>query len=453
MSTVSAISTPLGSGGLGVIRISGEDAIITADRVFRSVSGKKLSEIPGYTSLFGHIYEGDDIVDECVAQVFRAPKSYTGENVVELSCHGGIYVLKKTLRLTFLNGAVPAGPGEFTKRAFLNGKIDLPEAESVMSIIKSKGEESLKAAINVRDGSLSKKIDKVAEELVNLSAAMAVFTDDPDEEQPLCSDDNIERVLNFSINELKYLIKTYDGGKIITEGVETVITGKPNVGKSALMNALSGRDRSIVTEIEGATRDIIEDSIKIGEIILKLSDTAGLRESKDEIESIGIKRSLKKIDESELVFAVFDGSKPLDERDIFLLEKCKNKKAVAVINKSDLPRKIDEKKIYGYIKNIVFVSALNGTGLDELKSTLEKTLNLDEIDFGAGVLANERQFFCAKEALDFLTEAECAFKEGVTMDALNVLIDDAIEKLKELTGETARDAVIDKVFSEFCVGK
>lgn len=453
MSTVAAIATPNASGGIGVIRISGEDAIAVADRVFRSVSGKKLCDIKGYTALFGHVYENESVIDECVALVFRAPRSYTGEDVVELSCHGGQFVTQKVLRTVLGNGASPAEAGEFTKRAFLNGKIDLAEAESIMNIISAHGQQALNAAVNTLDGKLSEKISAVAASLTNIAAGIAVWTDDPDEDVPQAHEDNVRAVVESSLTELNKLIKNFDSGRAVTQGVSTAICGHPNVGKSTLMNQLTGCDRSIVTDIAGTTRDVIEETVRLGDIVLHLADTAGIHESDDIVEAIGIDRTMKKLDTAELVLAVFDYSQELSVDDINLLQKCIGKRAVAVINKTDLEIKIDIEKIKEYIPCIVLLSAANGDGLDELKRVIEKLLGTAELDTSSGILANERQYNCCISAAESLREALDGLDMGVTLDAVNVSIDYAVEKLLELTGEKARDAVVNEVFSKFCVGK
>ncbi len=453
MSTIAAIATPNASGGIGVIRISGDEAIAVADKVFRAVSEKKLCDIKGYTALFGHIYENESAVDECVALVFRAPKSYTGEDVVELSCHGGLFVTQKVLRTVFAAGALPAEPGEFTKRAFLNGKIDLAQAESVMNIISAHGQQALNAAANTLDGKLSEKIASIAASLTNVAAGIAVWTDDPDEDVPQAHEENVYEVVKNSLNELSKLIKNFDSGKAVTQGVPTAICGHPNVGKSTLMNQLAGYDKSIVTDIAGTTRDVVEETVRLGDIVLHLADTAGIHESDDIVESIGIDRTMKKLDSASLVLAVFDSSQPLDINDIELLKKCKGRTAVAIINKTDLGINTDIEKIKEYIADTVFISAANGDGIEELKAVIEKLLGTAEFDTSAGILANERQYACCTAAAESLREALSGLEIGVTLDAVNVSIDYATEKLLELTGEKAREAVVNEVFSKFCVGK
>lgn len=453
MSTVAAIATPNAPGGIGIIRISGEDAFKIADCVFKSVSSKKLSQLKGYTASFGHVYNGENLIDECIATVFRAPKSYTGEDVVELSCHGGLYVTNSVLRAVLSAGAIPAGAGEFTKRAFLNGRIDLTEAEGVMNIISAKGKDALNAAVTTLDGALSRRIDLVCKSLTHLGAGMAVWTDYPDEDIPEVHTDSLSESLENISNELDELISSFDAGHAITEGISTVICGHPNVGKSTLMNLLTGYDRSIVTDIAGTTRDVIEETVRLGSAVLRLQDTAGLRVSSDEIENIGVSIARQRIDRAGLIIAVFDASIPLSDEDIDLLKKCREKRAVAVINKTDIGVCIDKKEIEKHIPVVVEMSASSGNGLDELKNAVEKMLSLDTLDSSAVMLTTERQRNCCVRAKSCVDEAVEALKFGMTLDAVNVGVDSAIDALNELTGKKATETVVDEVFSKFCVGK
>lgn len=453
MSTVAAIATPNSSGGIGVIRISGEDAIAVADKVFKSVSGKKLCDIKGYTALFGHVYDNDTVIDECVTLVFRAPKSYTGEDVAEISCHGGMYVTQRVLRAVLSAGAVPAEPGEFTKRAFLNGKIDLAEAESIMNIISAQGQQALDAALNTLEGKLSEEINSIAASLTNVSAGIAVWTDDPDEDVPTAHEENVKEKVQLAYDKLTDLLRRFDSGRAVTEGVSAAICGHPNVGKSTLMNLLTGFDRSIVTPVAGTTRDVIEETVRLGDIVLRLADTAGIHQSDDLVESIGIDRSIKKLQTSQLIIAVFDGSQELSEDDIQLLNECKDRRAVAIINKTDLEIKISVETVKKYIPHVVYLSAVKGEGIKELQNVIEKLLGTAELDTSSGILSNERQYACCQSAAESLKEAIDGLNMGVTLDAVNVSIDYAIEKLLELTGEKAREAVVNEVFAKFCVGK
>ena len=451
--TIAALSTPLAPGGIGVIRISGDDAIAVADRVIKTTSGKPLSTLKGYTAAHGKAYDGDELLDECVALVFRAPRSYTGEDTVENSCHGGVLVTSKVLRATLNAGARAAEGGEFTKRAFLNGKMDLSEAEAVMSLISARGEGGMKAALTALDGALSKKIDAYCGVLVSAAANMAAWVDYPDDEIPDLDFDVLLNSLNEVYEGLNGLLCKFDAGKALTDGIETAIVGKPNVGKSALMNMLSGFRRSIVTDIAGTTRDVVEETVRVGRVILNLADTAGIRESEDAVESIGVELAKEKIERAGLILAVFDVSRDLDKSDDEILELCKGREVIGVINKTDLARKADIEKIKGSISEVIFTSALKGDGEKELSDAIERALGTDKIDTSQAMLTTERQRRSAEKALASIKEAIDAVNMGMTMDAVNVCIDSAIEELLELTGKKSREAVVDEVFSQFCVGK
>ena len=451
--TIAAVATPLSAGGIGVIRISGEDAIEIADKVVKTTSGKSLSSLKGYTAAHGKVYFENEAIDECVALVFRAPKSYTGENTVEISCHGGVLVTKQVLRAVFQSGAKAAEPGEFTKRAFLNGKLDLSEAEAVMSLISAQGQEGMKAAFNTLDGALSRKIDSLCHILLSASANMAAWVDYPDDEIPELSDEALKEGVLTVKNGLTSLLSKFDAGKAITDGVETAIVGKPNVGKSALMNMLSGFSRSIVTDIAGTTRDIVEETVRVGNVVLRLADTAGIRESDDLVESIGVDMAKTRIERATLILAVFDGSESLDQSDKEILDLCKDRDVIGIVNKSDLPSKADIDYLKETLSKVVFISAKEGEGEEELTKAIEEALGTDKIDTSQAMLTTERQRICTEKALSCLEEALDALNMGMTMDAINVCIESAVEALLELTGKKAREAVVDEVFSQFCVGK
>lgn len=451
--TIAAISTPLGAGGIGVIRISGDDAIKIADKIIVPTSGKPLSSLKGYCAAHGKAVSNGQTVDECVALVFRAPRSYTGEDTVEISCHGGIYVTNRILRAVLEAGAVPAEAGEFTKRAFLNGKLDLSEAEAVMDLIGAQNEGAMRVALTALEGTLSRKIDSLCSVLLSASAHMGAWVDYPDEDIPDLDFTVLKESLTKVRTELQELLDRFDSGKAITGGVDTAIIGKPNVGKSALMNMLSGYNRSIVTDIAGTTRDIVEETVRLGSVVLRLADTAGIRESDDVVEAIGVDMAKTKIERASLVLAVFDGSGCLDLYDREILELCRNKNVIGIVNKTDLPPKAEIEQIESYIKEIVYVSAQNGEGLKELTETVERILGTDKIDTSQAMLATERQRRNALSALSAVDEAIDAIAMGMTMDAINVCIDSAIEALLELTGKKAKEAVVDEVFSQFCVGK
>ena len=451
--TIAAVATPLSAGGIGVIRISGESAIEIADKVVRTTSGKSLTSLKGYTAAHGKVYLENEAIDECVALVFRAPKSYTGENTVEISCHGGVLVTKQVLRAVLQSGARPAEAGEFTKRAFLNGKLDLSEAEAVMSLISAQGQQGMKAAFSTLDGALSRKIDSLCSILLSASANMAAWVDYPDDEIPELSDDSLKDSIVTVKNGLTSLLSKFDAGKAITDGVETAIIGKPNVGKSALMNMLSGFSRSIVTDIAGTTRDIVEETVRVGNVVLRLADTAGIRESDDLVESIGVDMAKTRIERATLILAVFDGSASLDQSDKEILDLCKDRDVIGIVNKSDLPSKADIDYLKATLSKVVFISAKEGEGEEELTKAIEEALGTDKIDTSQAMITTERQRLCTEKALSCLEEALDALNIGMTMDAINVCIESAVEALLELTGKKAREAVVDEVFSQFCVGK
>ena len=450
-STIAAIATPLGNGGIGVIRLSGDDAITIADKVFKSRSGKRLADLSGYSALFGNSVIENEVIDQTVATVFREPKSYTGENVVELSVHGGTLILKKILRALYDNGAVPASEGEFSKRAFMNGKLDLTQAESIMGLISAQSDSQLKMASGSLQGRVSQKIENITGALVNLGAHIAVFSDYPDEDLEELKPDNFERMLNGIIEQLRDILSTYDAGRILREGITTAIVGKPNVGKSTLMNLLSGTDRSIVTSVAGTTRDIIEETVTVGEITLRLADTAGIHSTDDTVEKLGVDLAKKRIDTSELILAVFDSSSVLDSDDLSLIENIKDKKAIVVVNKSDLGGNID-RIAFGDLC-VVNISAKTGDGYNELSNAIADITAVAKLNADAAVLSSERQRACAARALDSALFALNTMQSGMSIDAVGVCLDDAMAALLELTGKRVTNEVADEVFRHFCVGK
>ena len=451
--TIAAISTGSAPGGIGVVRISGDSAIQIADKVFHGLDGTPLESLKGYTAKFGNIIIDGEAADNAVALVFRAPKSYTGEDVAELSVHGGMLMVKKTLQAVLEAGAAPAEAGEFTKRAFLNGKIDLTQAESVAELISAEGERALKASFSALQGALSKRINSVLEKLLDTSAVMAAWVDYPDEEIPELLQDELVGTLKECKEELKALLDGYENGQAVTKGVVTAIAGRPNVGKSSLMNMLSGTDRSIVTHVEGTTRDIVEDSVRLGGLVLHLKDTAGLRDSNDLVESIGIEKAYRALDEAQLILAVFDSSQALEQNDFDLIERCKGKTAIAVINKTDLEQKLNAEPLKEAFSKTVYISAKNDEGLNELSSAVEELLGTAEFDTTAPLLANARQKKNCQNAFNSICEALDGAESGITFDAINVMIDSAADELLSLTGKKATSEVVDNIFSKFCVGK
>lgn len=451
--TIAAISTANGVGGIGVIRISGENALSVAEKVFRSITDKKITEMKGYTAAYGRVYDENEPIDEAVALVFKAPHSYTGEDVVELSCHGGLYVTKRVLRAVLKNGAYPAEAGEFTKRAFLNGKMGLTEAEAVMDIISARGSQSAKAALACMEGKLRQRIDSVKNKLVNTAAHLSAWADYPEEDIPEVDTAHLSETLRECREDLSSLLKSYDAGKVMREGVDTVIAGRPNVGKSTIMNLLSGCERSIVTNIPGTTRDVIEETVILGEIPLRLSDTAGIHTTDDPVERIGVERARNRILKAGLVLAVFDSSRPLSDDDKELIDLLADAPALAIINKTDLPTELDTDYIKQRIDHVIFISALSGDGTSELEKQVSEIIGTSKLDASQGILATERQRSAAEGAYNSLSEAMDALSLSVTLDAVTVIIEEAINYLLELTGERVTETVTAQVFSHFCVGK
>lgn len=456
--TIAALSTPRAAGGIAVIRISGEMALDICDRVFRCISGnKKPSKMDGYTCAYGNIVTvSGERIDDGVITVYRSPRSYTGENVAEISCHGGVFISENVLRRIYEEGAFPAAAGEFTKRAYLNGKMSLTQAEAVMDIIGAEGAAFYRRSMEVREGSLFKRIKVCSDRLLRLLGEIGAWVDYPEEDIPAVSSESIEKEIGEISSELVKISHGYENTRILKCGVDTVIAGKPNVGKSTLMNLLAGYEKSIVTDIAGTTRDIVEESVRIGDIVLRLSDTAGLRSSGDIIEKIGIKKAEDKVFTSDLIIAVFDNSTVLDNDDVRLFElvkKCRTAgiNAVACVNKSDKVSVIDRCEIEKYFDRVIDISAVNGEGLEELQSALTEMF-VDNSGYD-DIIINERQKKCLDRAVSALGEVMEAVRSGVTLDAVNIVLDEAQAFLMELTGERVSEAVINEVFSHFCVGK
>ena len=451
--TIAAVATPNAPAGIGIVRISGERAIEIASAIFKPVSGAPLTESKGYRAHFGDVYDNNEKIDEAVCLVFRAPKSYTGEDTAEISCHGGLYVTKRILRAALDAGAVPAQAGEFTKRAFLNGKTDLARAESVMALIGASGKQAASAALNTLDGNLSRRIKKCADALIGVCASLAAWVDYPDEDIADVGGEDMLPVFTSVRAELADTVRRYDCGRVLTDGIDAVIVGKPNVGKSTLMNMLTGFERSIVTDIAGTTRDVVEEKIILGEVVMRVADTAGIRETENVVENIGVSLAKRRLERAELVLAVFDGSEPLTAEDEEIISQCRQKRAIALLNKADLPLAADRKIITDAFPYVVELSASTGEGGAELEKTVREIFSADEFDPNAACLTSERQRQCCINAISALDDAISALQGGVTLDAVNVCADCAINSLLELTGERAATAVVDEVFSRFCVGK
>ncbi len=453
--TIAAIATPQAVGGISVIRISGDEAFAVADRIFDSVSGKKAKLMKGYTASYGAILDPKDgsTLDHGVLTVFRAPHSYTGEDVVEISCHGGLLITREVLRAAVEAGARPAFSGEFTKRAFLNGKIDLTQAEAVSDLIASGSRQAMRISGEQVQGSLYRRIQDIKQTLLALTGHLAVWADYPEEDIEEIETDAILSQLHDVKKTLYKLIEDYDTGCMLKNGVNTAIIGKPNVGKSTLMNLLARREKSIVTDIPGTTRDVVEDTIVLHDVVLHLSDTAGIRETDDVVENFGVQRAVEKIDTAQLILALFDNSRPLSDEDFSIIERLKNKPAIAIVNKSDLDSALDAEYLRSCFERVLTISAQDENSFDVVSKAVAEVLKLEEIDPSMGVLSNERQYACVMQANVALKEAECILRDGMTYDAVTVVLEEALQALLELTGERATEEVVNQVFSQFCVGK
>ena len=451
---IAAISTPAGAAGLGVVRLSGDDAVSVAARLFRPMDqNRPLTALKGYTAAYGHVYDADGDIDDCVALVFRAPHSYTGEDVVELSCHGGRYILQRVLRACFAAGAKPAQAGEFTRRAFLSGKMDLTGAESVMDLIAAEGKLAAQTALTAREGGIYRRLNAVKDSLLGVAAQFSAYIDYPYEDIPDLDTAQWSETVETAIRTMQNLLDTYDTGRILREGVDTAIVGRPNVGKSTLMNLLAGCERSIVTDIAGTTRDIVEETVRLGDVTLRLADTAGIRDTTDVVENVGVARARAKMEQAALVLTVFDGSEALTEEDKALAGRLDGKAAIAILNKADKPTAIDADWIAAHFAHVVTLSAKEESGVAALTAAVAAVTGVERLDAAQPMLSTERQRQCAADCLACLTEAEQAIAIGLTPDAVSVSVDGAINALLELTGERATEAVVEQVFARFCVGK
>lgn len=451
METIAAIATPHGTGGVAVIRISGPEAIRRAAEIFAPIRGASPPEMEGYTCAYGHVMQDGMRLDDCVLTVFRAPHSYTGEDVVELSCHGGRFLTQKILRCVLCDRVRLAQSGEFTKRAFLNGKLSLTQAEAVADIISASGENAVKCARSLRDGATFRRISGFSQSILEMLSELAVWADYPDEDIPSVDGDVLEGRLSALLSAMEQLLSTYDYGRILREGLHTVIAGKPNVGKSTLFNALNGFERSIVTDIAGTTRDVVEEQIRIGGYALRLSDTAGVHDTDEQIERIGVEKSLAFLRDADLVLAVFDLSRPLEADDEALLSQLPMARTIAVCNKTDLG-KVWEPSGWEFA-DIVEISAKKLDNMELLESAVERFASRQASPAEDGMIANERQRSCLQAAVEAVREALEALQLGLAYDAVTVSLDGAADALLQLTGERVTDAVVDTVFSRFCVGK
>ncbi len=452
--TIVAIATAPGAGGIAVVRLSGAETYAIASKVFFPQSeSKRVENAKGYTAAFGHFKRNNVIFDDGVALFFRAPHSYTGEDVIELSCHGGSAVAKNLVDACIEAGAAPATAGEYTRRAFLNGKMSLTQAEAVIDIIATGSRQGAALANTALSGALAKKIGAQQYELTAIQAHLAAYVDFPEEDVPELADESLLAGFATIRAELDALIASYDAGAVLREGVDTAILGRPNAGKSTLLNVLAGFDRAIVTPVAGTTRDVVEQAVQLGEVQLNLFDTAGLHETADAIEAEGIRRSWQKLDEAGLILAVFDSGEDWTEEDTALCEACKGRHALALLNKTDLTQQFDAARLGDYFEQVLPVSCKELNTRTQIADAVAQLLHTNTIDTAAASLSGRRQLAAATRARDAIAEAIGAVQGGFGLDAVTVCVDDALDALYALTGENASEAVVAEIFERFCVGK
>lgn len=453
-STIAAISTGLSPSGIGIVRITGDDAFGVIEKIFKSKSGKNVSDGESHKAYYGHIVDGDKIVDEVLVLVMRAPHTYTKEDTVEINCHGGLTVMKKVLELALKNGAKPAEPGEFTKRAFLNGRIDLSRAEAVMDLINSKNDYALSNSISQLEGNLYNEICEIREVIINNTAYIESALDDPEH----YSLDNYGDKLLVDVDNLIFrvdkLLTTFDNGRLITEGIKTVIVGKPNVGKSTLLNNILGTDKAIVTDVPGTTRDIIEENVNLDGISLNIIDTAGIRDTSDIVEKIGVEKSRENIESADLVLYVVDSSRPLDSDDESIINLVKDKKCIVLLNKSDLPSVAEINHIKDIFENVLYISAKENIGIDSFKDLIVKMFFEGSLQYNDEIcITNARHKALLDECIDSLRLVKASVLDGMPEDFYTVDLMNAYSSLGSIIGESVEDDLVNTIFSRFCMGK
>ncbi|MBQ9766091.1 MAG: tRNA uridine-5-carboxymethylaminomethyl(34) synthesis GTPase MnmE [Lachnospiraceae bacterium] len=454
--TIAAIATGMTNSGIGIVRISGLDAFSIIDKIYRSKSGtKKLSMSNSHTVHYGYIYDGEELVDEVMVLVMKGPNTYTRENTIEIDCHGGYYVTKKILETVLKNGARAAEPGEFTKRAFLNGRIDLSQAEAVIDIINSKNEFALKASLKQLGGNISDKIKKLRNDILYQIAFIESALDDPEH---ISLDNYVDELLplveNFK-SELVGILKNADNGKVLTEGIKTVIVGKPNVGKSSLLNLLLGEEKAIVTDVAGTTRDILEERVHLDGLDLLLVDTAGIRDTEDIVEQIGVERAKNNLIDADLIIYVADASVPLNDNDYEIIEMIKDRKAIVLLNKTDLEVVISKEELEARTgKTVVSISAKEREGIEDFTSILKDMFLSGEINYNDEIyITNLRHKEAIREALESIEMVHKSIKDGMPEDFFTIDMMNAYEQLGNIIGESVNDDLVNEIFSKFCMGK
>lgn len=454
--TIAAISTSTGNSGIGIIRVSGDEAIEIVDKIFKSnKEGKRLINVKSHTVNYGNIVDGEKVLDQVLVLVMKNPHSYTGEDTVEIDCHGGMLILKKVLDLVIKNGAKSAAPGEFTKRAFLNGRLDLSQAEAVMDLINSQNDFALNSSIEQLKGGVSEKIKEIRSDVIYHIAFIESALDDPEHISLDGYDNEISEMINKNISKIKKMIDTFDNGRIMKEGIKTVILGKPNAGKSSLLNRMLGEERAIVTDIEGTTRDTLEENINLNGLSLKIIDTAGIRNTDDKVEQIGVNKAKEIAEGADLIIYVVDGSKDIDENDKEILEIIKNKKVIVLLNKTDIDRVVDIEQLNEIPKeDIIEFSAKAGLGMDELEEKIKDMFYSGEITFNDQVyITNARHKEALENSYNSLLKVKESVDVGMPEDFYSIDLMDAYEQLGLIIGESVEDDLVNEIFSKFCMGK
>ena len=456
MNTIAAISTATGNSGIGIIRMSGENCFEILNKFFRNKEKKVIDNVKGYNIKYGYIInEKNEIIDEVLVSYFIAPRSYTMENMCEINSHGGFIVEKMILEQCLKNGADLAEPGEFTKRAFLNGRIDLSQAESVIDLINSKTEKEAKASINQLSGKLSLKINGIKDDILDIMSDIEATIDYPEYDIEEVTNKNALEKLYSIKNKMEKLEGSFNTGKLLKEGIKTIIIGKPNAGKSSLLNLILNEDRAIVSEYAGTTRDTIEEFVNIKGIPLKLIDTAGIRKTENIIEEIGVNRALNLVSEADLILALFDSSKELEKEDFDILKLIENKNAIVILNKIDLEKNIlDEAKLKNTNKVIIKISAKNGTGIEDLYDEIVRMFEIDEVEINnCEIITNVRHKNQIRKAIDSIDNSISSLNNNMPIDIISINIREILSNLGEITGENVTDDIINKIFSKFCLGK
>ena len=454
--TIAAIATAMSPSGIGIVRISGDEALAIIDRIYRSKNNNvRLNDCKSHTIHYGYIYDGDEVVDEVMVLLMKAPNSYTREDTVEIDCHGGVYVMKRILETGIKYGARPAEPGEFTKRAFLNGRLDLTQAESVIDVINAKNDYALKSSLNQLKGSVYEEVKKIRDEIIYQIAFIESALDDPEHISLEGYPEKLHKIVDNNVENVDKLLKSFDNGRILKEGINTVIVGKPNAGKSSLLNILVGQEKAIVTEIAGTTRDVLEEQINLNGITLNVMDTAGIRNTSDVVEKIGVDRARKYAVNADLVIYVIDASTELDENDYEIMKLLQDKKAIVLLNKSDLDTKVQPEEVKKYLdKKVISISAKNNTGIDEFEDTIKEMFFQGEVTFNDEVYSiNVRQKNSLQIVLEHLKQVNQSIEDGMAEDFFSIDLMGAYEELGKIIGESVEDDLVEEIFSKFCMGK